>query len=151
MTSTGKALLIGGGIVVLGGIVCVAAIVIWLVYAGARMTKEADKQAAEGRSFGLTTDQRGCLDEGLSRAKEFRAIDIGSMVTTQTFVDKCLGSSKKIEGFCNDVPSRWGTDKDDWMKDECAKVNMSPLGSGCMAPFKAQLEYCYRNRLVKTR
>jgi hypothetical protein len=28
------------------------------------------------------------------------------------------------------------------MQDECAKVNMSPLGTGCMAPFKAQIENC---------
>ncbi len=108
------------------------------------MTREAEKQAAEGRVFGHTTDQRGCIDEGLRRAKEFRALDIGSMVVTQTFVEKCLYSSQKVEGFCEGVPGRFSGGRDDWMKDECKKVNLSPLGTGCMAPFKAQIEYCHR-------
>jgi len=145
MTTTGKVLLIGGGAVVLIGIVAAVAIGVWLVYAGARLAKEAEKQAAEGRSFGLTTDQRGCIDEGLNRAKEFRAIDIASMVTTQTFVEKCLSSSKKVDEFCEGVPARFSSNDDDWMKAECKKVNMSPLGTGCMAPFKAQIEYCFRH------
>ena len=142
MTTTGKVLLIGGGALVLIGIVCVIAVGVWLVTAGARLSKEADKQAAEGRSFGFTTDQRGCVDEGLRRAKTFRAIDIASMVANQAFVQKCLGTCKKTDGFCTAVPSRFSANNDDWMQDECAKVNMSPLGSGCMAPFKAQIEYC---------
>jgi len=143
MTTTGKVLLFGGVGLVLVGIVCVVAIAVWLVSAGARMTKEAEKQSAEGRSFGYTTDQRGCIDEGLRRAKDFRAIDIASMVVTQNFVGKCLYSSKKVDGFCLGVPGRFSGDRDDWMKDECKKVNLSPLGTGCMAPFKAQIEYCY--------
>jgi hypothetical protein len=143
MTTTGKVLLIGGGALVLIGIVCVVAIGVWLVNSGVRLAKEADQQAAEGRSFGHTTDQRGCIDEGLRRAKTFRAIDIASLVANQTFVQKCLANSKKTDGFCEGVPSRFGANDDDWMKDECKKVNMSPLGTGCMAPFKAQIEYCY--------
>ena len=143
MTTTGKVLLIGGGALVLVGIVCAVAIGVWLVNSGARMAKEADKQAAEGRSFGFTTDQRGCVDEGLRRAKTFRAIDIASLVVNQTFVQKCLGTSRKTDGFCEGVPSRFSANDDDWMKSECKKVNMSPLGTGCMAPFKAQMEYCY--------
>src|SRR5580765_2643113 len=126
MTTTGKVLLIGGGVLVLGAI-CVVAIAVWLVYAGARLTKEAEKQAAAGRSFGLTTDQSGCIDEGLRQAHEFRAIDIGSMVANQTFVEKCLISSKKVNGFCKGVPARFSGDDDDFMKAECKKVNMSPL------------------------
>jgi hypothetical protein len=149
MTTTGKVLLIGGGALVLVGIICAVAIGVWLVNAGARMAKDADKQAAEGRSFGLTTDQRGCIDEGLQRAKTFRGIDIASLVANQTFVQKCLGTSKKSDGFCEDVPTRFGADRDDWMKDECKKVNMSPLGTGCMAPFKAQIEYCSVAKFIK--
>ena len=125
------------------GIVCAVAIGVWLVNASVRLAKEAEKQSAEGRSFGHTTDQRGCIDEGLRRAKTFRVIDIASMVATQEFTKKCLGSSKKTDGFCEGVPSRFSANDDDWMKDECKKVNMSPLGTGCMAPFKAQMEYCY--------
>ena len=107
------------------------------------MTKEAEKQAAEGRAFGRTTDQRGCIAEGLNRAKDFRAIDVGSMVVDQAFVEKCLYSSQKVDGFCQDVPARFGGE-DNWMKEECRKVKMSPLGTGCMAPFKAQIQYCDR-------
>jgi len=146
MTTTGKVLLFGGGGLVLIGIVGAVAVGVWLINAGARMTKEAEAQAAEGRSFGHTTDQRGCIDEGLRRAKEFRAIDIGSMVVNQTFVEKCLYSSKKTDGFCDGVPARFSAGDDDWMKGECRNVNMSPLGTGCMSPFKAQLEYCYRRK-----
>jgi len=107
------------------------------------MNKEVDKQSAEGRSFGRTTDQRGCIDEGLKRAREFRAIDLAAMVANQTFVQKCLGTSRKNEGFCEGVPSRFSLNRNDWMQDECQKVNMSPIGTGCMAPFKAQIEYCH--------
>ena len=145
MTTTGKVLLFGGIGIVLIGIICVVAIVIWLVNAVPRMAKEADQQAAEGRAFGLTTDQRGCVEEGLRRAREFRGVDIGSLIINQGFVDKCLGTSKKVDEFCKGVPSRFDADRDDWMKDQCQKVNMSPLGTGCMAPFKAQIEYCDRH------
>lgn len=144
MTTTGKVLLFGGLGVVLIGILCVVVIVILLVKAVPRMAEEADKQAAEGSSFGYKTDQRGCIDEGLKRAQEFRGIDIPSLIANQTFVQKCLGTSKKSEGFCEGVPSRFSMDRDDWMKDECRKVNLSPLATGCMAPFKAQIEYCHR-------
>jgi len=72
MTTTAKVLLIIGALVLVG-IACAVAIGVWLINAGARMTKEAEKQAAEGRAFGHTTDQRGCIDEGLRRAKDFRA------------------------------------------------------------------------------
>src|SRR5438045_2310842 len=124
MTTTGKVLLIGGGAVVLLGIACVIGIGVWLISAGVRLSKEANKQAAEGRSFGSTTDQRGCIDEGLRRAKTFLAIDIGAMVTNQTFVQKCLGSGRATDGFCKGVPAPFSANDDDWMKDECAKVNM---------------------------
>jgi len=143
MTTTGKVLLFGGGAVILIGIICVVGIAAWLVTAGVRMTKEAERQSAEGRSFGYTTDQRGCIDEGLKRAREFRAIDLAAMVANQTFVQKCLGTSKRTSGLCEGVPGRFSRDRDDWMRDECRKVNMSPLGTGCMAPFKAQIEYCH--------
>lgn len=142
MNTTQKVILIGLGAFVLIGIVCVV-IVVWLVNAGARMNKEVDKQSAEGRSFGRTTDQRGCIDEGLKRAREFRAIDLAAMVANQNFVEKCLWTSRKNEGFCEGVPSRFGLNRNDWMQDECQKVNMSPMGTGCMAPFKAQIEYCH--------
>jgi hypothetical protein len=43
MTTTGKVLLFGGGGLVLIGIVCAVAIGVWLVNAGARMTREVEK------------------------------------------------------------------------------------------------------------
>ena len=52
MTTTGKVLLIGGGALVLVGIACVIGIGVWLVTAGARLSKEVDKQ---GKAICLTT------------------------------------------------------------------------------------------------
>src|SRR4051794_34625054 len=58
--------------------------------------------AEEGRNFGKTTDNQGCVDEGLSRYK--REPGFTSILTNSIFMRMCLESSKPTAGFCNDVP-----------------------------------------------
>ena len=146
MTTTGKVLLIGGGVLVLLAVICVVAFAVWFVYTARDLNKEADAKAAEGRSYGKTTDLRGCMDEGLRRAKTMRAIDITAMVANETFVERCLGNSRAVDGFCKGVPSFWSPKDNEWANGQCEEVNMSPMGTGCTVVFKAQIKYCYEHK-----
>jgi hypothetical protein len=62
----------------------------------------AKEVAAEGKSFGSTTDNQGCVDESLSRYKKepgFTAI-----IANTVFMRTCLDASKPTPGFCDEVP-----------------------------------------------
>ena len=77
MTRSTKQVLLIVGIV--GGvlIIAIAAIVGVGIYAISRsgFTKEYDAKEAEGREFGKTTDQAGCIKEALRRAQTIGVFD----------------------------------------------------------------------------
>ena len=122
MTKTTKLLLLGiSGIVVLIIAVLVGG-VLFLRFssAGQRMSERLDAMEAQGTEFGKTTDQQGCVKEGLGRGKKIT--DITSQVGNRHFVKGCLRSSQASPGFCDDVPSIMGKMFTDWEAKQCEKI-----------------------------
>ena len=99
---------IGIGIVI--GVVMTVGLVVggffglvFLVDRGYEKGRQKTAQAEfDGREFGKTTDQNGCMEKGFSfePPKNYFA----SMNIT-TFVHECLRSSRPIPSFCDGVPT----------------------------------------------
>jgi len=103
---------------------------------------EAAKRS-EGADFGKTTDQEGCVKEGLVRAKEFTVFNIKSAGTNQLFVEGCLKSSRAISRFCDEVPrSEWPGTLNDWEAQQCKSRGMDESTTGCMSVFTAKVNHC---------
>src|ERR1700740_264386 len=74
--------------------------------------------AAEGRNFGNTTDNKGCVDEGVSRYK--KGPGFTSILSNTIFMRTCLESSKATPGFCDDVPKQTEFIKTaEWGRKQC--------------------------------
>ena len=97
---------------------------------------------AEGRELGKTTDQAGCMKEGLARSKKMTRFEVTRAVENESFVEGCLKSSRATPGFCNGVPPFWKLKDDDWATAECAKVGMDAMRTGCTGVFDAQIAVC---------
>lgn len=100
---------------------------------------EKEKQARiDGREFGRTTNQNGCIEKGFSLKSEHNFDKV-----TLEFVRECLESSEPIPNFCDGVRA---SDKGDWRNDkQCEKVPNNPP---CHDTIYAKQSYCdsYRKR-----
>jgi len=140
MTKTTKLVLLGiSGIVVLIIAVIVGGM-LFLMFssAGQRMSQRLDAMEAQGTEFGKTTDQRGCLTEGLARGKKIT--DITSQVGNRDFVRGCLRSSQASPGFCDDVPSIVGKMFTDWEAKQCEKIGSPTVA--CQDVMKEVILFC---------
>src|SRR6266705_5417726 len=68
----------------------------WLAKGKAVMT--------EGREFGRSTDNQGCVDESVSRYK--REPGLTSVLSSTLFMRACLDASRPTPGFCDGVPKQ---------------------------------------------
>ena len=96
--------------------------------------KKIEQAEIDGREFGKTTDQNGCLEKGFL-TEEYLA---------SGFVDGCLKSSKPIPDFCDGVPLGYdsGNAKDisKWLDERCKKVGHN--GRSCIDTFNAKRGFC---------
>src|SRR2546423_6411326 len=106
--------------------------------AGKRMSERLDAAEAQGTEFGKTTDQQGCVKEGLARGKKIN--DITSQVGNRDFVRGCLRSSQPSPGFCDDVPSIAGKMLTDWEAKECEKIHSPTVA--CQDVMKEVILFC---------
>ena len=97
----------------------------------------------EGREFGKTTDQAGCMKEGLERSKKIRLLDVNHAIANQMFVEECLKSASPIPGFCDGVPPLWQLQDSEWSQKQCEKERMDELRTSCVTVFKAKLNLCH--------
>src|SRR5256885_1843053 len=140
MTKSTKLLLLGAsGIVVLIIVVLVGG-VLFLKFssAGRRMSERLDAMEAQGTEFGKTTDQQGCVKEGLARSKKI--IDITSQVGNRDFVRGCLRSSQASAGFCDGVPSIVGKMFTDWEAKHCKTIGSPTVA--CEDVMKEVILFC---------
>lgn len=93
----------------------------------------------EGRKFGLNTDNNGCIEEGLARAKDTLFNDVLEIAVKGAFVEECLKASRPVNNFCEGVPYVWGVD--DWRKKQCLNAGMDETG-GCPNVFDKKRRYC---------
>ena len=91
MAITTKKILIVLGIGVFLMIMMFVVIVGWALYSASENSRAYEAKEAEGREFAKTTNQLGCMKEGLARAKD---PTINFRVNNGAFVRACLESSR---------------------------------------------------------
>ena len=106
--------------------------------AGKRMTERLDAAEGQGTEFGKTTDQRGCVKEGLARGKKIS--DITSQVGNRDFVKGCLRSSQASPAFCDGVPSIVGKMFSDWEAKQCEKIGSPTVA--CQDVMREVILFC---------
>jgi hypothetical protein len=123
--------------VIAGGV----AVVSWIANSG-RQSPLITAKIQEGGTFGKTTDQKGCMTEGLRRAATIGLLELQKQADNENFVLGCLQTSMPSPGFCEGVPSGAKNIFADWDKKQCEKVNLpSPI---CTGIYNQQIRFCER-------
>lgn len=123
-------------------IVCGVAGKLAMDYAEKRLVESTKPEIDAGVEFAKTTDQKGCIDEGLTRAKTMTFADFGKGISLDTFVVACLQGAKATQDFCSGVPGYWSMKDTDWKKAECKKAGLDAEKSGCVYVFQAKFSFC---------
>ncbi len=98
--------------------------------------------ASEGRDFGRSSDNQGCVDESISRYK--KEPGFGSAISNSIFMQSCLDSSRPTPNFCADVPKVTEFMKSaQWRVDQCRKIDLSS-DSYCQQLFQPVQQFCER-------
>jgi hypothetical protein len=102
----------------------------------------------EGREFGRTTDNQGCVDENISRYKKDPGFS--SAISASLFTKACLEASRATPGFCNDVPKTTEFLKSGkWRAAQCIRVDLAK-DSYCQQLFQPVQEYCAKGPRTST-
>ena len=126
-------LLVAG--VVVGGVV-------WWSRNKDKLMGRAKEVMTEGREFGRSTDNQGCVDESVSRYKKNPGFS--SVISTSLFTRACLDASRPTPGFCSDVPKPTEFVKSgQWRVEQCRRVELSS-DSYCQQLFQPVQEFCER-------
>lgn len=130
-------------VLVLLGAVCVVGFAgfVYYIYKGTESSEYQTKQV-EGREFGKTTDQAGCMKEGLRRAKGIPLLEIHRAMNNEAFVEECLKSASPTSGFCDGLPGRLSFQDSEWTKKQCEKAGMDQIQTSCTTVFHARLSFC---------
>jgi hypothetical protein len=145
MKTSTKILLSVGGILVFI-VFIVIAVVAALVYSfsisdeGVEFKDNIRAAQAEGKVFGIKTDNDGCIEEGLLRAENTRFNDVIKVTVKAAFVEGCLKASRPVNNFCEGVPNVLGVD--DWRKKQCLNAGMDEIESACASVFARKRQYC---------
>jgi len=106
-------------------VLCIG-LVVWKGYSwwqanGKAYVAAVKTSGEDGRVFGRTSDNAGCVKSALDRFATDTST-LGSLQAT-AYVQNCLPESKPTPGFCDGVPQ--STDfaaARDWSKSKCATV-----------------------------
>jgi hypothetical protein len=131
------ALLIVAAITIFSIVVTIAS---WLTGTGKQASSRTAARRQEGGEFGRTTNQQGCIDEGLKRGAKLGLLDFESQGDNEDFVLGCLPSSAPSPGFCDGVPSGFKNIFVDWTKKRCEKVNV--IRPVCTGIYDMQIQFC---------
>ena len=147
-----KKILIALGIVALSFVILMVAFAGLAIYLTSDLESDKDFQResaakqTEGREFGKTTDQQGCMREGLTRAKANSTFEFKAGQINSAFVKACLESSRPAPGFCDGIPERTLTNPSgdyDWITEQCDKSGMDHVKTGCIAVFQTRILFCH--------
>jgi hypothetical protein len=137
-----KALLIIAAVIVVLVIGAIAAGVYWwsqnkdAIIAGTKVAME------EGRDFGRTSDNQGCVDEAISRYRNERGLT--AAISSSLFETSCLQNSRPTPGFCDNVPKQTEFIKSgQWRAEQCSKVDLGG-DKYCQQLFAPVQQYCER-------
>ena len=142
-----KALLAVAIIVVLLVVGVIVGGVVWWSRNKDKLMGRAKEVMTEGREFGRSTDNQGCVDETVARYK--KEPGLGTLISTSLFSRTCLEASRPTPGFCTDVPKPMEFMKSaEWRTAQCRRVNLSS-DSNCQQLFQPVQEFCQR-RTIKS-
>ena len=82
----------------------------------------------EGREFGKTTDQNGCMEKGLALPHDF--------IDKTSFTSGCLRTSRPVTDFCRGVPYF----ERQWADEQCKNVGDNK--DSCIQAFEAKRHLC---------
>jgi len=100
----------------------------------------AKEVVAEGKEFGRNHDNQACVDEAISRYKEYPGFN--SANSNDFFLPSCLDASKPTAGFCDSVPRATEFMKSgEWQLDQCRRVGLSQ-DSYCRQLFQPVQQFC---------
>ena len=143
MTKNTKIFLgVGCGVLLIGAIVVVVGGIMAMKYWGKPFVEATARFEQEGREFGKTTDQQGCMDEGVRRSRSAGVLDISAGMGLAVFVDSCLKSSRPTANFCDGVPSFWSMEDSEWAMAECKKEGADPEKTACIHIMKRKHQFC---------
>ena len=97
-----------------------------------------------GRVFGKTTDQKGCMTEGLSRALKTTKYDVVKLVENGEFVEGCFETSQPTADFCTNVPPLRESSEGQWEYKKCRESKMDSQTTGCKSIYEEHLMFCDR-------
>lgn len=109
------------------------------IYSDKNYLAQHDAVTIEGKEFGKTTDQEGCIKRGLSWLGDEENPSIKQLALNGHFVNECLRSSKPSPNFCKGVPKMLESDRK-WKKEQCSMVGRDDLT--CDVVFDEKKSYC---------
>ena len=139
-----KVILIVLLIIILLVVGLVAAAGLWFYRNKDQLVAKTKAIAEDARAFGEKTDNKGCVDEMLSRYKAEPGFT--AAISNTIFVQICLDASRATPGFCDDVPTRREFMKSaQWKKDQCEKAGLE-RDTNCQNLFTPIQSFCERNQ-----
>jgi|SRR5882724_10885736 len=118
-----KALLTVAIVVVLLIVGVVGAGLFWWMRNKDALKSRMKEVVAEGRDFGAHSDNRGCVDETMSRYKKEPGLI--SAFKYQGFIGGCLEKSSPTVGFCEDIPLGDFMKMAAWREGECRRYGLA--------------------------
>ena len=144
-----KALLAVAIIVVLLVVGAVVGGVVWWSRNKDKLMGRAKEVMTEGREFGRSTDNQGCVDETMVRYK--KEPGFASAISSSIFTRACLDASRPTPGFCADVPKPTEFIKSgQWRVERCRSVDLSS-DKYCQQLFQPVQEFCERSARKSTK
>jgi hypothetical protein len=140
-----KGLLIALVIIVLLGLAVVGIGVFYVMRNKDAWLAKGKEVAEEGKRFGNTTDNKGCVDESIGRYKKDGGFT--GIISNTIFMRTCLESSQPTPGFCEDVPKSTEFMKSaEWRLKQCRQAGLqgdsncqnlfTPIQQFCETPYK---------------
>ena len=93
-----------------------------------------DKAWEDGKQFGMTTDQNGCVAKGITFPDPPDTFD----VSNYDFDFACLQASRRSPGFCDGVALDYG---EKWSEDQC-RGKQNP--KACSTAYDVKQSTCRR-------
>jgi hypothetical protein len=144
MPGWAKALIIVGVLIVLLVVGVIAAGVFWWSRNKDALIARGKAQMTEGRTAGLSTDNRGCVDKSVARYKADPGF--AGTIAANLFMQSCLEASQATPGFCDGVPRVIEIMKSSqWSLEQCRLVDLS-RDQYCPQLFGPVQQFCEKPR-----
>ena len=135
-----KALLAVAIIVVMLVVGVIVGGVVWWSRNKDKLMGRAKEVMTEGREFGRSTDNQGCVDETVARYKKEPGFT--TVISNAIFTRACLEASRPTPGFCSEVPRKTEFMKSaEWRASQCRRVDLSS-DKYCQQLFEPVQEFC---------